>query len=83
MKFFLIAMFAGLSAAAPHLGPPVPALIRAKGTRIVEGEEATPGQFPFQGSLLVSSDPESMHSCGAVYIGGTWVLCAAHCTQSG
>ncbi|XP_044536144.1 complement factor I [Gracilinanus agilis] len=45
--------------------------------RIVGGTIANEGQFPWQVAI---KDGEKIH-CGGVYIGGCWVLTAAHCVR--
>ncbi|XP_043825702.1 complement factor I [Dromiciops gliroides] len=45
--------------------------------RIVGGKIATQGQFPWQVAI---KEGEKLH-CGGIYIGGCWVLTAAHCVR--
>ncbi|ROK74140.1 Complement factor I [Anabarilius grahami] len=45
--------------------------------RIVGGEEALPTQIQWQVAI---QDKSSIH-CGGVYLGGCWVLTAAHCVR--
>lgn len=45
--------------------------------RIVGGQTAEPGQFPYQISLRLV---EHMHLCGGSIIRNDWIVTAAHCT---
>ncbi|XP_071100833.1 chymotrypsin-like serine proteinase [Haliotis cracherodii] len=47
--------------------------------RIAGGSNASPGEFPWQGSVQVRRDGSWFHSCGCVLYTATKVLTAAHC----
>lgn len=48
--------------------------------RITNGEEATPGQFPYQ-VALISNFPGGSGLCGASVLTNNYILTAAHCVQ--
>jgi len=50
------------------------------GPTIVGGEDAAPGEFPWQAMLI---DKNGHFACGGTLIQSTWVLTAAHCLQHG
>lgn len=69
-------LIAVAAAATLHLNKPVqPNLFRD--SRIINGEEATPGEFPHQVTLLRNG----YHTCGGSVISTGWVLTAAHCVD--
>ncbi|XP_048515555.1 uncharacterized protein LOC105686124 [Athalia rosae] len=49
--------------------------------RIVGGDEATPGQFPYQVGLFVSVD-DGTAFCGGSILSNEWILTAAHCVDT-
>jgi len=72
-----------LSIFSPSLGSYAPAIIppgnsRPEG-RIVGGEDAAPGEFPYQVSLRNLNHLPSTHFCGGSVIAEDWVVTAAHC----
>ncbi|KAJ7396919.1 complement factor I [Pitangus sulphuratus] len=50
--------------------------------RIVGGEIARKGEFPWQVAIKDTSKESTTVYCGGVYIGGCWVLTAAHCVRA-
>lgn len=50
--------------------------------RIVNGQNATRGQFPFYALLLINT-PNGRGACGGNLISNRWILTAAHCVDGG
>ncbi|XP_031966179.1 complement factor I isoform X1 [Corvus moneduloides] len=63
-----------------HCGVRNHTLTRRK--RIIGGEIAGKGEFPWQVAIKDTSNEGSTVYCGGVYIGGCWVLTAAHCVRA-
>ncbi|XP_078525442.1 chymotrypsin-like protease CTRL-1 [Lissotriton helveticus] len=71
-------VFLGLALLGSTYGCGVPAIPPkvSNYNRIVNGETAVPGSWPWQVSL---QDGSGFHFCGASLISQTWVVTAAHC----
>ncbi|EPY85059.1 chymotrypsinogen B precursor [Camelus ferus] len=68
----------GFSLFGSSFGCGVPAIdpVLSGLSRIVNGEDAVPGSWPWQVSL---QDSTGFHFCGGSLISGDWVVTAAHC----
>uniref|UniRef100_A0A8C0IDW7 Complement factor I n=1 Tax=Bubo bubo TaxID=30461 RepID=A0A8C0IDW7_BUBBB len=63
-----------------HCGLTNHTLIRRK--RIIGGKTARKGEFPWQVAIKEIHHEGATVYCGGVYIGGCWVLTAAHCVRA-
>ncbi|XP_064479513.1 chymotrypsinogen A-like [Ornithodoros turicata] len=68
-------------AADGQCGVPVIQPIEAVEDRIVAGEEARPGSWPWQVSLQAAGIEPMGHECGGSLINSEWVVTAQHCTD--
>ncbi|XP_046411533.1 brachyurin [Neodiprion virginianus] len=50
-------------------------------SRVVGGEEASPGQFPYQVGLFSTNAAGSTGFCGGSILNYEWILTAAHCVD--
>ena len=58
---------------------PVPVLKDGIGGRIVGGQDADEGEYPWQVSWRRAEGDGSYHSCGGSILSEDWVLSAGHC----
>lgn len=78
MLWLLAALSAVAVAFVPLAFPGPPSLAHA-GTDVVGGRPARPGEYPWQAALRTEG---GRTFCGGVVLAPTWVLTAAHCTET-
>ncbi|KAM8946303.1 chymotrypsinogen A-like isoform 1-T1 [Pelodytes ibericus] len=76
MSILWVISFAALVGATYGCGVPAIQPVLTGYARIVNGEEAQPGSWPWQVSL---QDQTGFHFCGGSLISDNWVVTAAHC----
>merc|ERR1719461_562639 len=64
---------------AREINRDLPPLGNGIGGRIVGGQDADEGEYPWQISWRRSSGSNSGHSCGGSILNENWVLSAGHC----
>ena len=79
MKVLLTAALLISALVAADNFPAVPLEQQVGQGRIVGGEEAMDGEFPWQVSLRQITGIGATHFCGGSVIDKDWVLTAAHC----
>merc|ERR1712055_462121 len=75
MKGFVLCLLVAGAIAAPSRKP----TFRKGLNRIVGGDEATPGELPYQLSFQDLSYGDPWHFCGASIYNENWAICAGHC----
>jgi len=77
MKVFVLCLLVAAAAAAPSRKPQ----FRKGLNKIVGGDEAAPGELPYQLSFQDISFGSPWHFCGASIYNENWAICAGHCVQ--
>merc|ERR1712198_639945 len=77
MKGFVLCLLVAGAIAAPSRKP----TFRKGLNRIVGGDEATPGELPYQLSFQDLSYGSPFHFCGASIYNQNWAICAGHCVH--
>ncbi|XP_050731409.1 trypsin-1-like [Eriocheir sinensis] len=77
MKTLVLCLLLAGALAAPSHKP----TFRRGLNKIVGGQDATQGQFPYQLSYQDIVFGEAFHYCGASIYNENWAICAGHCVQ--
>merc|ERR1711872_1000407 len=77
MKTFILCLLVAGAFASPRRKP----TFRKGLNRIVGGDEAAPGELPYQLSFQDISFGSPWHFCGASIYNENWAICAGHCVQ--
>ncbi|XP_050731400.1 trypsin-1-like isoform X2 [Eriocheir sinensis] len=77
MKTLVLCLLLAGALAAPSRKP----TFRRGLNKIVGGQDASPGQFPYQLSFQDISFSSPFHFCGASIYNENWGVCAGHCVQ--
>ncbi|KAL8176374.1 UNVERIFIED_CONTAM: hypothetical protein K2H54_032884 [Gekko kuhli] len=62
----------------PQIQCGIPSRTVTRRKRIIGGQTAREGEFPWQVAVV---RPGPQVTCGGIYIGGCWILTAAHCVR--
>lgn len=74
IKFVVLLTVVALSQAAKSRLP-----IAKPESRIVNGFEAKPRQFPYQTVVMITNQGQAPYPCGGSLLSNSWVLSASHC----
>ncbi|HGZ7313566.1 TPA: trypsin-like serine protease [Vibrio parahaemolyticus] len=82
MKKTLVAFLIGLTLPATTIADTLKPVQNDVSTRIIGGETANTSDWKFIASLVRKGQPTSIgHFCGGSFLGGKYVLTAAHCVE--
>ncbi|ENM8381330.1 S1 family peptidase [Vibrio alginolyticus] len=82
MKKTLVAFLIGLTLPATTIADTLEPVQNDVSTRIIGGEPANTSDWKFIASLVRKGQPTSIgHFCGGSFLGGKYILTAAHCVE--